>query len=579
MMALLLVLTIWAWSRPFGPGHKMFRLAHLGLIAWLAFATLQLASPSLDCQILWMSMTTPALTFTTMAWSLFLVDFSPQPTQVSIRCRYSMLGAATLAVLFIALTNSWHKELFGNGTLLAQVAGRPSAIIERGIFYYLLSLHNYGWVFFASVISIKGYRKSNPSFRPLFAGLLAMTLVPVGLNASYNLAGLTVFGVDPTPFGLVISIAIYSWLLVFNRLLDVSLVGEQHIYRDAQVFMVVCNRSGSMVSTNPFAKKFLDGPQGNEAREVLAEICRKLQMDAKTLTEQHVAIGESIFQPYALRIDDPVHCNRPFLGWTVTLIDVTREEEIAKALIEAKERAEEMTRLQTELIAVISHELRTPLTSISGTLALLDAGQLGELQGQARRGVEIARRNCARLAKLIDNLLDLQKLEARRLELKFESIDLRYLLSSSLEELEGYAQQRPVHLVVTETDRTIEVLTDATRLKQIITNVISNAIKFSPEDGTVVTSLRKSGAMAELCISDQGPGIPAGAEAKVFGRFAQVDSSSSRGHEGTGLGMNISKLMIEQLGGEIFYRSEIGTGTTFFLKIPLSEAARKKHIP
>ncbi|RYH00764.1 hypothetical protein EU805_16740 [Salipiger sp. IMCC34102] len=572
ILVLILGVIAWVTRRPIGPGHEFFVLTHIGLAVWLGTSVLQVASPTAACKITWYTLSLPALTFGTVSWSLFMVEFGPIQVKRVRRWGYPGLAVSTLTMILLAATNGAYEALVHTDTPLSILDNRPSIVPDWGWAFYAMLVHNYVWIVFASVVSVLGFWRASPYFRPLFGNLLMMTMVPVITNAAYLLFGHTIWGVDPTPYAFVLSLVAYGWILINSRLLSVEVVGERHLFREADYPKLIVNRKGEIVSVNSRARELLDGPDSATMQNTVNELATSLPAGREIDAHRHDIIDGRAYRPSILVVDDPVHPERPLLGWTIGMIDVTEEEEVARRLLVAKERAEETVRLQSELVSVISHELRTPLTSIRGTLDLLDAGKLGDIPKTARRGVGIARRNSQRLGKLVDDLLNLHKLEAGHFNLDLEELEVRVVLTAALEDLESYAHQRDVRLVLAE-GRQVQVCADTLRLQQVITNVVSNAVKFSNAGDAVRVETVLAGECVDIRVTDTGMGIPAGSEEKVFGRFAQIDSSSARSKEGTGLGMTIAKLMMEQMGGRIFYRSELGHGTTFHIEIPLATRA------
>lgn len=232
-------------------------------------------------------------------------------------------------------------------------------------------------------------------------------------------------------------------------------------------------------------------------------------------------------------------------------------------------RAKAALVLKSQFVAVVSHELRTPLTSIKGALDLVNSGQFGEFPPQAQSLLDIASRNSRRLATLVDDLLDLQKLEAGEMRFKKETVDIRGFISDAISSHRGLAEKYGVRLKLLTSDaKSVFVRSDPSRLMQVLGNIISNAAKFSPENGEVEIWSAVSKGRVRIYIRDHGIGIPKGAREEVFGRFTQIDSTDQRKFGGTGLGMNISREIIEALGGTIDYESELGVGTTFFMELP-----------
>jgi CheY-like chemotaxis protein/anti-sigma regulatory factor (Ser/Thr protein kinase) len=231
----------------------------------------------------------------------------------------------------------------------------------------------------------------------------------------------------------------------------------------------------------------------------------------------------------------------------------------------------EVERIKDEFISVVSHELRTPLTSIRASLGLLESGALGTLPEEGRRMVEIAVRNSDRLGALINDILDLERLEAGKIQLNLEEVPLAAVVERSLESVRGFAEQQGITFAAPPTEA--RVVADADRLVQVLVNLLSNAVKFSPPSGTVDVEVAESDGHAEVCVRDQGRGVPAHRREALFERFEQVESSDSRQKGGTGLGLAICKAIVEQHGGKIGVRSEPGRGSTFWFRIPSRRAA------
>ena len=224
-----------------------------------------------------------------------------------------------------------------------------------------------------------------------------------------------------------------------------------------------------------------------------------------------------------------------------------------------------LERMKKEFVATVSHELRTPLTSIRGSLRLLSGGALGELPDEARDVVAIAERNTLRLITLINDILDLERLEMGRMEIRFERHDAATIVERSVESVRGLAEQQRVSLDVRPSGA--PVWGDPDRLVQVLVNLLSNAIKFSPEGGNVTVTCEETSEGAEFRVADKGRGIPASHRELIFQRFQQVESSDARKKGGTGLGLAICKAIVEQHGGTIGVESEPGRGSTFWFRV------------
>lgn len=231
--------------------------------------------------------------------------------------------------------------------------------------------------------------------------------------------------------------------------------------------------------------------------------------------------------------------------------------------------------LKVEFVSTVSHELRTPLTSIAGSLGLLTGGAGGELPEKAGRLIAIAHSNCQRLVRLINDILDIEKLESGALRFDFAPVRVEELVTRSIEGLRGYADSLGVRTQVSGEDSDLIVRGDADRLIQVLTNLLSNALKFSPTGDVVELELSRQGHAARLTVRDHGAGIPEAFRARVFSKFAQADSTDSRQKGGTGLGLAISKEIVDRHGGRLWFESTIGEGTSFHVELPLMEAAAR----
>ena len=234
-------------------------------------------------------------------------------------------------------------------------------------------------------------------------------------------------------------------------------------------------------------------------------------------------------------------------------------------------------RLKNEFVSTVSHELRTPLTSIRGSLSLMKASVFGELPEQISRMVEIADSNAERLSRLINDILDIEKIEAGKLTFHMRRLDVEDFLRRTIEANTAYAQGFDVKLVLTDIPEDVKLSADPDRLAQVLGNLISNAIKFTPGGGTVTVAAHANRRTIRFEVADQGPGVPEDFKDKVFSKFAQADSSDTRRHGGTGLGLAISKAIVDAHGGGIGFESTPDVGSVFFIELPLRQLVRTRN--
>ena len=225
-------------------------------------------------------------------------------------------------------------------------------------------------------------------------------------------------------------------------------------------------------------------------------------------------------------------------------------------------------KMKRDFVSIVSHELRTPLTAIRGALALILGGATGTAPPKMNDLIKIADDNTQRLLHIINDILDIDKIESGVIEYVFDNIPVMELVDQAVTNNNSYAQQYDVTLKVSERLDGAYINADSNRLMQVLDNLVSNAIKFSPKGEAVNLSVTRHGKNIRIAVSDHGPGIPKDFQDKLFDKFTQADFSDTRGVSGAGLGLNIAKAVIERHKGHIEFRTEENVGTTFYFELP-----------
>ncbi len=226
-------------------------------------------------------------------------------------------------------------------------------------------------------------------------------------------------------------------------------------------------------------------------------------------------------------------------------------------------------RMKNEFVSTVSHELRTPLTSIRGSLGLISGGAVGDLPEKMQQMIQIASNNTERLLLLINDILDIQKIESGQMLFKFAPLDVMALLDQAVEDNESYARQYGVQFEITLRKDGAHVMGDHDRLIQVLNNLLSNAAKFSPQGGKIELAVAQHGKTIRISVTDHGAGIPEEFQPSLFEQFTQSDASDSRQKGGTGLGLSIVKAIIDKHGGRVDYITRQGVGTTMFIELPI----------
>lgn len=238
-------------------------------------------------------------------------------------------------------------------------------------------------------------------------------------------------------------------------------------------------------------------------------------------------------------------------------------------------------RAKNDFIATVSHELRTPLTSMKGALSLAASGAVGEMPEKVEKLVKLANSNCERLHLLIDDILDLEKIESGNMDFNLGPCDLRQMISEATDENMHYANQFGVtisHQFASD-DEDYITYGDQGRLRQVMDNLMSNAAKFSPPGGEVLVTVKRHRGRLRIAVRDYGPGIPKAAQPTIFDKFTQADTSDTRSKGGTGLGLAIARQIVDHHKGSLFFVSEDGAGTEFFCDLPILEGETILDVP
>ncbi|ODV49736.1 PAS domain S-box-containing protein [Methanohalophilus euhalobius] len=283
---------------------------------------------------------------------------------------------------------------------------------------------------------------------------------------------------------------------------------------------------------------------------IAATISREFAQDGEIIGLFEEVKGDISFALYKLELEDI-------------------RQEIEKHLVESKVAAEEANRAKSEFLANMSHELRTPLNSIIGFSNILKDKKHGDLNENQTRYISNVLKSGKHLLKLINDILDLSKIEAGKMGYEPENMNLTETVDEVVTLMQPMANKKDIELTSNIESEDIEIFADKVKFKQIMYNILSNAIKFTPQKGKVTITSQLVGDNIEISISDNGIGIPDEKFQSIFDPFKQVDSSSTRKYGGTGLGLAIVNRYVKMHGGSIRVESEPGMGTTFTLAIPV----------
>jgi PAS domain S-box-containing protein len=344
---------------------------------------------------------------------------------------------------------------------------------------------------------------------------------------------------------------------------EVALAESEVKYRllmeQAADAILIVDASATCVEGNTRAAEMLGRPQSEIPGLPLKAFVRGPSHNAgpvlPMLRYGHVTTGEFwVSRPDGTRL--PVEIR-------ATMLEDGRVQVIARDISERKE----VERVKDEFVSVVSHELRTPLTSIRGALGLLAAGRLDDAPEKRQRMLQLAASNTDRLIRLINDILDIERMNSGGITFERSELSTIELVTQATEAIRPLADRAGITIEVDADD--LHVFADGDRLTQTLTNLLDNAIKFSPPDSRIDVTVRRDGRNALFAIRDRGRGIPPEMREKIFGRFQQVDNSDAREKGGSGLGLAICRSIVDQHGGRIWVESAPDAGSTFKFTIPL----------
>ena len=339
---------------------------------------------------------------------------------------------------------------------------------------------------------------------------------------------------------------------------------------DIAVLVLDASRSVSLANTT-FSRLFGEPPKdlvGRKTTEicrgdlngVIEQLCREASETGDVTEAEHdygAADGRSV--PLEIRCMHLRDSLSTIIGYVIVIRDISESRELVKL-----RRLDEM---KTNFVSTVSHELRTPLTSMIASVSLMREGLAGEVTPKQKRLLDLIYRNSDRLHELINDILDLSRLESGTHRLQYAETGFRELAEDSVNLLSGAADERQVKLIV-EGDRDYPMCVDPGKIKQVLVNLIGNAVKFTRPGGQVKVRAEIRDSGLTLCVEDDGVGIPPEHLERVFDRFHQVEDAMTRTNRGSGLGLAICRRIVKTHGGRIWVESEVGRGSRFFFEIP-----------
>lgn len=588
--AITFALAIYAWSRRGEPGVVAFLFTSVGLASWSLFYALEIMSAEFALKLLWHKLVYTTLVFVPGPWALFLYQFDRGIKQAP---RWLPWALAIEPVIFVGLTwtnDHLHQLLWQGVTLTGEM---PELAFERGAFFWVHTGYSYTLILLATFFFVRMLTRAPdvPRWQLAILGLAAF--FPLLVNFVHVMELNPFHPLDLTPFALATAGTAASWYAFRFEIWDFLPAARSEIVESLNDGVIVLDVNNVVVDINPAALTLLEIEREDALGVPVARLLPNWDEQGRTQGATSTSWEQVLPCDGGVYYVDLVYLtlysrNRQRTGALLTLRNVTRRRLAEEALVEERtllaRRVDEQTadlrranaelaraaRMKDEFLANMSHELRTPLNTILGLSEALQEqvyGTLHERQVRALRNIEESGRH---LLALINDILDVSKIEAGKLILEPKPVDVESLCQSSLGLVRQIAYKKQIEICYTPDPAVTILQADERRLKQILVNLLSNAVKFTPEGGKigldVVGDPQKE--WVSFAVSDSGVGIAEADIQRLFQPFVQLDSRLARHHEGSGLGLALVYRMAELHGGSVSVSSEIGCGSRFTVTLP-----------
>lgn len=562
-------------------------LAARPFIAICLFATIwaggyifELGSTSLAVKLLAVKIEYIGIIGVPLSWTAFALAHTGRGSWL-VRRNVILAAIFPFITLLVVWTNELHFWFFTEiSTTIDPVTGLLLIWNPPGWWFWLHAIYIYGILVFGTYFLLAEFWNRRDVYRSQTAISIIAILLPWAANGAVIFRLLPI-QIDITSVTFSISILLLGWGIFYYGLLDIAPVAHRAVFESISDSVIVLDTSLRIVELNPAAANLFNlSPKNVIGKSFQEHLRRYIQISDEAL-RQHGYHREIILQNDSkhtrwldLEISSLQDTSNRHSGQIVTLRDVTRLKENESALAIARDEAMHASTFKDKLLANVSHELRTPLGIILGYTDLLDRGAYGEINHNQTVALQRIKESTQYLDKLVSELLDQAQLDSGRLKLSEASFEVREVLGKTCNQLSVLAEAKNISFQAEiSEDMPISIVGDSQRLKQILVNLISNAIKFTEAGGVTVQICRTTPTEWKMQVADTGPGIPAESIEAVFEPFKQLSEANRVIRKGYGLGLSITKQILALMNGNITVESKVGKGTIFTITLPLIEPA------
>ncbi len=587
VLSLGLIFQVWEQRSTSGKSATLIVILMIAVIWWTVFYGLEIVSKTDALKLFSYRAKFLAIVFVPVIWMLFGLQYTGRLQWLTPR-RIALLCIFPCITTLLIWTNQTHG-LMWSYLGVANIGDLSLASTTTGVWFWVHSFYSYVLIMTASYFLFRHFAGSPGLYRRQLSALLIAVAGPMIANA------ITIFGnqpIDYTPFAFAITGLSLTWGLLRFQLLDLVPIARNVVVDSMTDGVIVLDSQGRIVDLNPTAKQIISRTTpdaiGTPMIEVIALLDTKLDLTRWTATsgvvQDELVIGEGDNQRVLdVHLSSLYDRHHQLSGRVVMFRDITdrklaeqkirnQNEALVKAnheLAEARKQAEHATQLKSQFLATMSHELRTPLNAVIGYSEIQIMGIAGELTAKQREYQDRILANALHLLGLINDILDLSRIEAGRMDLLLIPFRLQTWLDEIVLQNRVLAEEKNLTIEVRVDERLPDVMVaDSERLKQVVINLLSNAVKFTEEGSIKIEVAHNDRETWKIEVRDTGIGIPINAQETIFEEFRQVDGTSHRQYGGTGLGLAIVRKLIIMMGGHIRLKSEVGKGSMFTVILP-----------
>ena len=559
-------LSYYIWQRRETAGALPLFGVMAGVLLWASAYALRLSSAQPDFKYLMLAVQYIGVVAAPTLWLVFALHYTGRGDLLGRRLRLG-LWAVPLLTLALAWSNSLHGLFWGN-VGLRDMGGFVLLDVQRGLFFWLHAAYSYAMLLVGTLL----LALTLPRLPHLYRWQVAAALS--GIAAPWVLNVVTIFDLSPfpyldlTPFAFAFTGLAMGWGLFRYRLLDLGPIARETVVERLADGVLVLDAHGRVVDCNPAARQALGRArlEGVSVLEALPAL-RPLLEGAGEGTAQIALPSPAGERHYEASVVALHAGDGKTAGRLVDLHDITDRLGLEDDLTRLKEEAEAANRAKSDFVARMNHELRTPLSSVMGYADILLEGLFGDMPPKQRQAVEQIRASSDQLLSMINEVLDMAKIEAGKMSLHVEDFDIEGLLEEVADTVRPLVRKNRNLLRVNGAAGSGGMRGDRVKVRQCLLNLLSNAAKFT-EDGLIGLGLEERGADVVFVVEDDGIGMSATQAERIFEAYSQADDDTEQRFGGTGLGLSITRHFTEMMGGEIRVDSRSGEGTRFTIRLP-----------